>query len=295
MDAWIPITLAAAAAQTLRYMLQRHLSVTGLSAGGATFARFVYSAPLVALLLLTYVTLRQVDLPAFSPRFWTFAVVGGVAQILATVCIVLLFSLRNFAVGVTFKKTEVMLTALAGLVILGESVSLAGIVAIAIGLGGVMLLSREKGGAWRLNRAAGLGLLSGVFFAISAVTYRGATLALASPDAVLRAGTTLAMVTAVQSLILGVWLIWRERGQFTATLRHWRIGVLVGVTSMIGSFCWFTAFTLQNAAYVFALGQTELIFSIAASVLFFREAITRREVAGMALISLSVVVLILVI
>lgn len=220
---------------------------------------------------------------------------AGVAQILATVCIVLLFSLRNFAVGVTFKKTEVMLTALAGLVILGESVSLAGIVAIAIGLGGVMLLSREKGGAWRLNRAAGLGLLSGVFFAISAVTYRGATLALASPDAVLRAGTTLAMVTAVQSLILGVWLIWRERGQFTATLRHWRIGVLVGVTSMIGSFCWFTAFTLQNAAYVFALGQTELIFSIAASVLFFREAITRREVAGMALISLSVVVLILVI
>ena len=146
-----------------------------------------------------------------------------------------------------------------------------------------------------MNRAAGLGLLSGVFFAISAVTYRGATLALASPDAVLRAGTTLAMVTAVQSLILGVWLIWRERGQFTATLRHWRIGVLVGVTSMIGSFCWFTAFTLQNAAYVFALGQTELIFSIAASVLFFREAITRREVAGMALISLSVVVLILVI
>ncbi|NKB26614.1 MAG: EamA family transporter [Rhodobacteraceae bacterium] len=295
MDAWIPITLTAAAAQTVRYMLQKHLSVTGLSAGGATFARFVFSAPLVALFLLAYVTLRQVEVPAFSTRFWAFAITGGVAQILATVCIVLLFSLRNFAVGVTFKKTEVMLTALAGLVILGEAVSVPGLIAIAIGLGGVLLLSREKGGDWRLNRAAGLGLMSGVFFAISAVTYRGATLALASPDVVLRAGTTLAMVTAVQTLILGAWLVWRERGQLTATLRHWRIGALVGVTSMIGSFCWFTAFTLKNAAYVFALGQTELIFSIAASVLFFREKITGREVAGMALISLSVVVLILVI
>ena len=70
---------------------------------------------------------------------------GGVAQILATVCIVLLFSLRNFAVGVTFKKTEVMLTALAGLVILGESVSLAGIVAIAIGLGGGDAVVARKG------------------------------------------------------------------------------------------------------------------------------------------------------
>ena len=44
---------------------------------------------------------------------------------------------------------------------------------------------------------------------------------------------------------------------------------------MAGTMGWFTAFTLQKAAYVYALGQVELILSLAASVLFFRESVTR--------------------
>ena len=49
MELWIPITLGAALAQTLRFMLQKQLKATQLSTAGTTFARFVYSAPLVAL------------------------------------------------------------------------------------------------------------------------------------------------------------------------------------------------------------------------------------------------------
>ena len=66
----------------------------------------------------------------------------------------------------------------------------------------------------------------------------------------------------------------------------------MGLTSIGGSFCWFTAFTLQNAAYVKAVGQIELIFSILASVLFFREKITGREFLGIGLISLSVIAMV---
>jgi len=49
MEAWIILSVAAAAFQTLRFMLQKQLSIGTLSAGGATFARFAYSAPLVVL------------------------------------------------------------------------------------------------------------------------------------------------------------------------------------------------------------------------------------------------------
>ena len=49
MDAWIFLSLGAALAQTVRFMLQKQLRATRLSTGGATFARFIYSAPLVAL------------------------------------------------------------------------------------------------------------------------------------------------------------------------------------------------------------------------------------------------------
>jgi len=42
-----PVTIAAAIFQTLRFMLQKSLNAVTLSATGATFARFLYSAPLV--------------------------------------------------------------------------------------------------------------------------------------------------------------------------------------------------------------------------------------------------------
>jgi drug/metabolite transporter (DMT)-like permease len=132
-----------------------------------------------------------------------------------------------------------------------------------------------------------------VFFAISAVGYGGATRGLAEGDLILRAGLTLALVTAVQTAVLAAWMAWRERGEMARVFAAWRISAPVGVTSMIGSFCWFAAFSLQNVAYVFAVGQVELILAMAASVLVFREAITRREVFGMALLTAGIVVLVI--
>jgi drug/metabolite transporter (DMT)-like permease len=81
----------------------------------------------------------------------------------------------------------------------------------------------------------------------------------------------------------------------TAVWRARRVAVWIGLTSMGGSLCWFIAFTLQNAAYVKALGQVELILSVIASTLFFRERITGREALGMAILVASILLLILVI
>jgi drug/metabolite transporter (DMT)-like permease len=293
MDAWIAFSVAAAFAQTLRFMVQKQLTLAGLSPGGATFARFLYSAPVVGAAMLVYLGATGQDVPAMLGAFWGYALLGGFTQVLATMCTVALFAHRAFAVGITFKKTEVMLTAIVGLVVLGDRVSAAGWAALAVGLGGVLLLSDPPGGAGAgmgrfLNRAAGLGLLSGVFFAVSAVCYRGATLALGVEDLVLRAGWTLAMVTGSQLLGLAGWLAWRERGEILRVVRAWRAAGLVGLFSMVGSYCWFAAFSLQSAAHVFAVGQVELIFSLAVSVFVFRERVTGREVAGIALLAVSI-------
>jgi len=63
---------------------------------------------------------------------------------------------------------------------------------------------------------------------------------------------------------------------------------------MLGSVCWFTAFTIQNAAYVRALGQIELLFTFIATTMFFRETVDRREVIGIALVIAGIVLLVLV-
>ena len=298
-DLWILVTLAAAVFQTGRFMLQKYLATATLSAAGATFSRFLYSAPFILLGLVAYLALSATPLPALGRGFWAHGSVGGTAQILATVCVVLLFKQRNFAVGITFKKTEVILTVLVGWIILGEGVSATGFAAIALGVVGLLLLSggaEAKGFHLRdlRNRAAGLGIASGALFAVSAVSYRGASLAVQTDLPVLRAGVTLAAVVTMQSLIMAVYLRLREPGQIRDVWRARRVAVWIGLTSMGGSLCWFIAFTLQNAAYVKALGQVELILSVAASTMFFREKISPREAAGMAVLIASILMLVMV-
>ncbi|SLN23305.1 EamA family transporter [Pseudooctadecabacter jejudonensis] len=300
MEPWIYVTLLAATAQAVRFGLQRHLSASRLSTAGATFARFMYSAPLVVAGVWIYASVTAQALPAIPAEFWAYAAFGGAAQILATMCVVALFAYRNFAVGITFKKTEVLMSVGVGLLILGEGVTVWAIVAILIGLVGTVVLSdppERSAQPWHrriFNRAVGLGLMSGVLFGCSGVGYRGASLSLEGGDVFLRATLTLACVTMGQSLAMALYMRLFEAGEIGRVLAAWRTAGLVGITSMIGSTCWFVAFTMQTVAYVNAVGQVEMLMSLAMSVFIFREKVVAREILGGGLVLLSVVVLVLV-
>ena len=295
---WIVVACAAAVFQTVRFMLQKILATATLSATGATFARFLYSAPLVSVLVLLYLRATAQPLPVLGSDFWAYALSGGLAQIIATVCVVSLFKLRNFAVGVTLMKTEVILSVVVGLLLLGEGVSWAAFGAIGLGLLGVLLLSTPPGvsgwgGRAIWNRGIGLGLASGVLFAVSAVCYRGGSLEVGSTDPVLRAGVTLAAVSGAQMLGMAAWLMWRAPVQIGAVWRARRVAGWLGLLSMAGSFSWFLAFTLQTAAYVKAVGQVELVMGLVASAVFFKERTSGRELTGMAVLCLSILLLVL--
>jgi drug/metabolite transporter (DMT)-like permease len=295
MELWVIITLAAAAVQTVRFMLQKQLRSAGLGTGGATFSRFLFAAPLAAALAGVLIVASGAPAPGMPARFWAFALSGGLMQVIATFATVALFAERNFAVGIAFTKTETVLVALFSLAVLGEAVSLAGFAAILIGVAGVILLSRPPGAAggspW--NRASALGLLAGAAFGASAIGYRGASLALEGGGFFLRAALTLAVVTASQTIGMALWLRLTEPGALGRVMASWRKTALVGITGMLGSLGWFTAFTLQNAAYVRALGQVELVFSVLVAWLVFRERSSGRELAGIALIALSIAAIVL--
>ena len=109
----------------------------------------------------------------------------------------------------------------------------------------------------------------------------------------MRASFTLSMVTASQALVMSIYLFFKEPGEIGKVIRAWRVTSLVGLTSMLGSLGWFTAFTLTAAAHVKMVGQIELVFSYIASVFWFREKISKRELIGIGLIVLSVVVVVL--
>ena len=65
------------------------------------------------------------------------------------------------------------------------------------------------------------------------------------------------------------------------------------MTGVAGSAGWFTAFALMNAAYVRALGQVEIVFTLIVSVLVFHERLSPREGAGIALVVASLIAIVL--
>ena len=66
---------------------------------------------------------------------------------------------------------------------------------------------------------------------------------------------------------------------------------MASLAGALASLFWFSAFALQNAAYVKAVGQIELLFSLLASVLFFKERVRIQEILGMIFIALSILIL----
>ena len=94
---------------------------------------------------------------------------------------------RSFVVTTAYIKTEPVQVALFGLIVLGEHLTGVMAAAILIATAGVMLMSWPKKGtagdsevkSWR---PALLGLVSAMFFAFSAIGYRGGIIRLDTPS-----------------------------------------------------------------------------------------------------------------
>jgi drug/metabolite transporter (DMT)-like permease len=294
---WIPITIFAAFAQTVRNAAQRHL-VAELGTLGATLVRFLYGLPLALAWLAAVAVATGGVLPIPTLAFLGWTAVGGLSQIAGTALLLLTMRERNFAVGVAYSKTEVVQVALFSLVLLGDALNVRTAIAVASGTLGVLLLApadRERPLRSLLrgftSRAALLGIACGAGLAMASVAFRAATQVAGTPSSLVNAAFTVVLAQVFQTLVLGAWLRVRAPGVVTRTLRAWRVSLFAGSMGAAASIAWFTAFALQPVTYVRTLGLVEIIFSYAVSRRFFRERLAGREVAGMALIALGVAVI----
>ena len=294
---WVYLTLMAAAVQSVRTGGQKYLT-RHMSTFAGSLVRFVYGLPFVVAYFVILMYAYGREIPEITLYFLSFCLLGGLGQILATALLIYLFSFRNFAVGTTYARTEAFLTAVAGAFIFGEVISLQGWLAITISVTGVIIITVVKttidNDNWvtRLwNKSAAVGLASGLGFALASLSIREAALSFGDDTVLFPAALTLLTTILMQSAILGLYIVVRERQQNTIMLREWKVGTFVGITSALGSIGWFTAFTLQKASFVKAVGQIEFIFTLAISILFFRERTSPGELFGMLLVVAGIVYL----
>ncbi len=299
IEAWIPITIAAAFMQNLRSALQKHLKGR-LSTSGAAYARFLYALPFALLYLGCLKHVGGQELPRPNSLFLSYCFLGGLSQIMFTVFLLWLFSFRSFAVGTTFSKLEVIMVAALGAVILGDELGLYAIAAIIVSASGVMALTIGQTQIGPRALLSGLvrkptliGLVCAVWLGGSVVFFRGASLSLDHRNVVTAAAYTLAVSLIIQTVMMGLYLAIKEPGELGRVIRHWRWAGAVGLTGVLASIGWFTAFTMQNAGYVRAVGQVELVFTFLATTLIFHEKVSRMEITGIALVAAGILLMIL--
>lgn len=291
-DSWIFWTLLAASMQSVRTAGQKRLS-DDITAMSATMVRYLFGLPFAIAYLAGLSSAREIALPPLNPTFLVAGLMAGVLQIVATVLLIKLFSLRNFAVGSTYVRTEVILTAVIGFFFFTETISPVGWVAILVSVAGVMLINVARTGTlnslW--NQSAVFGLGAGLAFALTSLLLRRASLSFGIEDSMLTAAMTLCYMIFVQTLMTVGWIAWKDRDQFVLVFQRWRPCLFVGITSVIGSAGWFTAMTLELASYVKTLGQVEFLVTLTIGWFYFKERPSRLEWAGMLLIVTAVVVL----
>ena len=299
MELWIPITVFAAFMQNARSALQKHLKGR-LTTLGATYVRFLYAAPFAVAYMLGVHVVGGAPFPTPNATFLVYVALGGLSQILFTFLLLWLFSFRNFAAGTTFSKTEVVQIAILGFLVLGDTLTWASGAAIALAALGVVVLSAAQSNVSMATLVTSLsekstliGLASGAFLGASVVFFRGAALSLGYDGFVMAAAFTLAVAVVFQTIVMGLYLAWKESATLKAVIVEWRWALAVGIAGVLASIGWFTAFTLENASYVRAIGQIELIFTFIASIFFFREKTNRKELLGILLVAAGIVILVL--
>ncbi|KAF1023337.1 MAG: hypothetical protein GAK30_00540 [Paracidovorax wautersii] len=295
---WIPVVLLAAAAQTVRNTAQRSLS-GGLGAWPATLVRFLYGLPfsLACLALLYLLPEHTPVLPAFG---WTYAgwiVFGAFFQVAATAALLLAMQTGNFAVSVTFSKTEILQLLLFGAVFLGEVPLPLQLVAAFVATAGVVLLAWRGKGAGASNsqgalgKATGYGLLCGACFALATLGFRGAAINLPDVGPWLSAAWGVVIAQTLQTLGLGAWLAWRDRDALRACVRNWRVSLLAGTMGATASLLWFAAYAMQTVAAVRTLGMVEVVFGYLVSRRLLREQLRAAEQWGIALVVVAVLLM----
>ena len=281
----------------MRNAAQRHL-VSDLGTLGATLVRFLYGLPFAAVWLALVVLVTGEAVPTPTVAFFAWAAVGAVSQIAGTALLLQTMRERNFAVGVAYSKTDVVQVAILSVALLGDPLTVPMALAVASGTAGVLLLSpADPRRPFRslvdgfASRTAMLGIGSGAGLAMASVAYRGAALALPTPSFLIAAAFALVVAQTLQTLLLGGWLLLRSPAVVARTLRAWRVSLFAGFMGAAASVAWFTAFAIQPATSVRTLGLIEMVFSYAVSRRFFREEITGRELAGMALLVIGVLII----
>ena len=292
---WIPFTIIAALGQVARNAMQRSLT-TPLGTWGATNIRFLFGFPFSIIFFAVVIAVTGDPIPWPTAAFWPWLLLGALSQIVGTGMMLLAMNDRSFVVTTAYLKTEAIQTAIFGFIFLSDHLTVLKVIAILIATAGVVIaaLRPASGKGFADLKPTLLGLAAAAAFALSAVGFRGAVIVVPGVSFVTAASYTLVFGLFVQTLVLTIYLLVRAPDVLMKIFGLWRPSMLAGFMGAFASQFWFLAFALTAAANVRTLALVEVLFAQAVSYYSFKQALSARELCGIALIVIGVAMLVAV-
>ena len=280
---WILLTVAAAPLQVARNAMQRGL-VGDAGPWGATLVRFLFGLPFSIAIFLTVFLVTPGATPHWTPVFWTAAIVGAIAQVTATAVLLMAMSRSGFAVATMLQQSSLPLAAIMGWFVLGDALSGAVWLGVAVASAGLVVLSWPRAGQGRADLAGALlGLAAGAAFAVAFNGFREGGRALDPAHPIFSATATLVVAQAMQAFVLTSILAVTRPQALRAVTGAWRPSLAAGFFGSAASVCWFGALALAPAAPVRAVGLIEGPIAAAVGRKLFRETLQVRQWVGGAL------------
>ena len=292
---WIVVTIIAAFFQNLRSSFQKKIN-KDVSTIASTYVRFSFALPLALILFFIYFRDFSVLAEVINqPGFLIDVTMASIFQVIFTFVLLYLFKFSNFVVGTSLSKTEVVQVAIFEYFILNEKLSKLGISGIVISTLGVIILSIKDLKLFLQNifsKTTLIGLISGLFLALSIVYFRSAALSLENLNSNFeKVISTLLFGLLIPTIILTIYLLLFEKNEFIKLYNDKYDCMLIGVGGFFASLSWFYAFTLIQASFVRAVGQIELLFSYFSSRYFFKEKVRVTEIIGIIIFVFGVTIL----
>ena len=284
---WILFTLGAVVMQTVRNALQSKLS-GAVNTSGVTLSRFILAPPIALVYLLILYSSSASQVPEFSGSFIAVILCASLLQIAATSLMVILFKQKNFAIGAGLAKSEALVAGVVGMLFFGSYLTPLGWAGILIGAIAVFVLSSGN----RLHgisvKTMVIGLACGTCFALTSLLVREASHMLNVQHTV-AAAWVLLWVLCVQAITLSGYIALTKPYVFRQLTNAKKQVLAISTVSCLGSICWFTAMALQHVALVKTLGQLEVLLTLVLSHYWLKNAVTKREIAGLLLIGLAAI------
>ena len=284
---WILFTLGAIVMQTVRNALQSKLS-GAVNTSGVTLSRFILAPPIALVYLLILYSSSASQVPEFSGSFITVIFCASLLQIAATSLMVILFKQKNFAIGAGLAKSEALVAGVVGMLFFGSYLTPLGWAGILVGAIAVFVLSSGN----RLHgisvKTMVIGLACGTCFALTSLLVREASHMLNVQHTV-AAAWVLLWVLCVQTISLSGYIALTKPFVFRQLTNAKKQVLAISTVSCLGSICWFTAMALQHVALVKTLGQLEVLLTLVLSHYWLKNAVTKREIAGLLLIGLAAI------